>query len=75
MVVTVGRTLEGCGKRTRKTQAEAVAGSGGRGCERLTEATWCLWLGMGLDLDHDRGSDMESRVWGMTRSPREGLSP
>lgn len=38
----------------KRSQAEAVVGSGGLGCENLTEAR-CLWLGLGLDLEHMTG--------------------
>lgn len=41
LVVAVGRALEGCGERTRRSQAEAMVGSGGLGGESLTEAC-CL---------------------------------
>lgn len=56
LVVTVGRTLEGCGDRARESQAEAVVAADGPVCKSLPETSRCCWIAMGLDVGHMTGA-------------------
>ena len=70
LVVTVGRTLDGCGDRARESQAEAVVAAEGLVCKSLPETSRCRWIAMGPDIGHMTGALIwELRCRGVTSSP------